>query len=63
MTIEFYSRKQLFACAPEIRELERQLRRGYFAKTNYAQRLEAEALKLEEKVLYNLQTLLFLFSR
>ncbi|XP_035701543.1 meiosis-specific nuclear structural protein 1 [Folsomia candida] len=41
--------KQLYACAPEIRELERQLRRGYCAKTLFAQRVENEALKLEDK--------------
>ncbi|CAL8125771.1 unnamed protein product [Orchesella dallaii] len=43
-------RKQLKNCAPEIRELERQIRRAYYAKTLYAQRLEGDALKLEEKV-------------
>jgi len=46
----FIFRKQLYACSPEIRELERQLRRGYYAKTLYAQRLEGEAMKLEDKV-------------
>lgn len=43
------SRKQLKNCSPEIRELERQIRRSYYAKTLYAQRLEGDALKMEEK--------------
>lgn len=44
------NRKQLLSCAPEIRELEAQLRRAYCGKTLYAQRIENEALRLEEKV-------------
>ncbi|CAG7834758.1 unnamed protein product [Allacma fusca] len=43
-------RKQLHLCSPQIRELERQIRRGYYAKTLYAQRLEGESLQLEEKM-------------
>jgi len=42
--------KQLYACAPEIRDLERELRRAYYAKTLHAQRLEGEGLKLEDKM-------------
>ncbi|CAG7726511.1 unnamed protein product, partial [Allacma fusca] len=47
---EAASRKQLHQCSPQIRELEKQIRRGYYAKTLYAQRLEQESFKLEEKV-------------